>query len=209
MIPDKLRNADTVFIYQKIEFPIQFLISEHIAPQNKLNTLRRFFVLFGADPLDLVFFLKDTDEPKSIENTPERYELRKRYWAFALPYIREKFGETGPFSNVNPSTSNWISGFFGIGGFNITCVSNFDCARVQLYLGKSDKDKNKAVFDYIYQHKAEIEEKLGGSLIWDILVNCNSLCADICFDRKHGSPVYRRGCIARISDSRDRSVCEE
>ena len=135
--------------------------------QHKLNTLRRFFALFGADPADLVFYLKDQDEAKSTEDSPERYEIRKKYWAFALPYIQEKFGEGGTFSNVNPSISNWISGFFGVGGFNVTCTANYDCARVQFYLGKSDREKNKEAFDYLYKHKAEIEEKLGEQIKWE------------------------------------------
>lgn len=135
--------------------------------QHKLNTLRRFFALFGVDPADLVFYLKDQDETKSTEDSPERYEIRKKYWTFALPYIQERFGEGGTFSNVNPTTSNWISGFFGVGGFNVTCTANFDCARVQFYLGKSDREKNKEAFDYLYKHKTEIEEKLGDQIKWE------------------------------------------
>lgn len=135
--------------------------------QHKLNTLRRFFALFGADPADLVFYLKDQDETKNTEDSPERYEIRKKYWTFALPYIQEKFGEGGTFCNVNPTTSNWISGFFGVGGFNVTCTANYDCARVQFYLGKSDREKNKEAFDYLYKHKAEIEEKLGDQIKWE------------------------------------------
>lgn len=134
--------------------------------QHKLNTLRRFFVLFGADPADLVFYLKDQEEAKGAGDRPERYEIRKKYWTFALPYIQEKFGEGGTFSNVNPSTSNWISGFFGVGGFNVTCTANFDCARVQFYLGKSNKEKNKEAFDHLHKQRTEIEEKLDVHLKW-------------------------------------------
>ena len=38
---------------------------------------------------------------------------------------------------------NWLSGWFGISGFSLMCVSNYNEARVELYLGKSDKDGNK------------------------------------------------------------------
>ena len=135
--------------------------------QHKLNTLRRFFSLFGADPQDLVFYLKEQGADEPSDETPERYDLRKRYWTYALPFIKEKFGEDGLFSNVNPTIANWISGFFGVGGFNISCTSNYDCARVQLYLGKSDKEKNKEAFDFLYARKQEIEEKLGAQFEWD------------------------------------------
>ena len=135
--------------------------------QYKLNTLKRFFVLFGADPADLIFYLKDQNETKDTADIPERYEIRKKYWTFALPYIQEKFGEGQPFCNVNPTTSNLIAGFFGVGGFNVICRANFDCASVQIYLGKSDKDKNKNAFDYLFKHKDEIEEKLGEQIKWE------------------------------------------
>lgn len=69
--------------------------------------------------------------------------------------------------NVNPSKENWISGFFGISGFNVSSVANFDESRVDLALGKSDKDKNKSAYDYLYNRKAEIEAEIGADLDWD------------------------------------------
>ena len=105
-------------------------------------------------------------EQSIIHHNPERFEVRKKYWSLALPYIHESLGMFGPFSNVNPSTSNWISGFFGVGGFNITCVANYDCAKVQLYLGKSNPAKNKEAYDFLYKHKQEIETKIGVELDW-------------------------------------------
>ncbi|MBQ9268921.1 MAG: DUF4268 domain-containing protein, partial [Oscillospiraceae bacterium] len=44
-------------------------------------------------------------------------------------------------------------GFFGIGGFNISCIANYDEARVELTLAKSDKDRNKSAYDYLYSQK--------------------------------------------------------
>ena len=36
-----------------------------------------------------------------------------------------------------------------------------------MYLGKSEKDRNKEAFDKLYQHKAEIEAALGVQLRWN------------------------------------------
>ncbi len=170
-------DSDTDLAFHVSSSPEKFSSKVQIAPniyvwtgtatQHKINTLKRFFVLFGADPTDLVFYLKDQNETKSSEDDPERYELRKRYWAFALPYIQEKFDENGPFSKVGWSTANWISGAFGIGGFSVVCAANYDCARVQFYLGKSQKEKNKEAFDFLNRHKAEIEDKLGAPVVWE------------------------------------------
>ena len=68
---------------------------------------------------------------------------------------------------MNPSKDNWINGFFGISGFNICCVANYDSARVEVYFGKSNKEANKKAFDNLLTHKNEIEATLGISLIWN------------------------------------------
>lgn len=134
--------------------------------QSKLSVLNRLFKLYNEDPADLVFYLRDenelnTDEPGS------RYELRRRYWTYALPVIKEAHGKDGSFSNVSPSRDNWINGFFGIGGFYLACVANYDAARVELVLAKADKSENKKAFDALIAHKDEIESALGIGLTWN------------------------------------------
>ncbi len=132
----------------------------------KISLLKRFFKLYDTEASDLVFYLKD-DNNADEDELEGRFELRKRYWAFALKSIKEAHGENGSFSNVNPSKDNWINGFFGISGFNICCVANYDSARVEIYFGKSNKEVNKKAFDNVLKHKNEIETTLGISLIWN------------------------------------------
>ena len=57
-------------------------------------------------------------------------------------------------------------GFFGIGGFSISCIANYNKARVDLTLANSSKERNKQAFDYLFSHKAEIEKILGNQLEW-------------------------------------------
>lgn len=133
--------------------------------QSKLSVLNRIFNLYGADPSDLVFYLRDESEA-SEEEIGTRYELRRKYWTYALDFIHEAHGDAA-FSKVNPSKDNWISGFFGISGFCIECVANYDSARVEIYFGKPEKNDNKKAFDALLTHKSEIESKLGVNLIWN------------------------------------------
>ena len=132
--------------------------------QSKLSVLNRMFKLYGADPTDLVFYLRDENETTEDE-VGTRYELRRRFWTFALEHIHAAHGD-GSFSKVNPSKENWISGFFGVGGCCLNCVANYDCARVEVWLGKDDKATNKKIFDMLLSRKAEIEAALGISLTW-------------------------------------------
>lgn len=131
----------------------------------KISVLRRLFVLYNADPMDLVFYLKDVECDKAAE--AGRYEIRKRYWSYALPIIQRQHIHRGTFGNCNPVTSNTVSGFFGISGFCISCIANYDSARIDFYMGKGDAVQNKEAFDLLYRHKDEIEEELGAALTWE------------------------------------------
>lgn len=150
---------------KSVEIGDGIFVWTNTSTQSKLSVLSRVFKLYDTDPSDLVFYLRDENE--SVENEAgTRYEIRRKYWAYALEAIKEAHGEGGSFCNVNPSKENWINGFFGVSGFNISCIANFDCAKVDLYLGKAKKEENKKAFDMLMSHKDDIEKALGASLVW-------------------------------------------
>ncbi len=138
----------------------------------KISVLRRLFALYNADPIDLVFYLKDQESEKMAE--ADRFEIRKRYWTYALPIIQKQHIHRGTFSNCSPGTANTESGFFGINGFKISCVANYDSARIDFYLGKENSAQNKNAFDLLYSHKDEIETELGISLTWERADGCKA-----------------------------------
>ncbi len=148
--PDKLRSPF------KVDENIYF--EKGTSTLLKMSILRRLFALYNQDPMDLVFYLRDEESDKAADES--RYELRKRYWTYALPIIQEAHSKRGSFSNVTPGTSNWCSGYFGVGGFSISCVANYNEAWVALWMSSSDAAKNKKGFDLIYAHKDEIEHDL-------------------------------------------------
>lgn len=156
--PEKLRSAI------KVDEDIYF--EKGTSTSLKLSILRRLFALYDIDPMDLVFYLRDAESDKVSDEG--RYELRKRYWTYALPFIQKAHSHRGSFSNVNPVTSNWIAGSFGIGGFSINCIANYDEARIDFWMSSSDVEKNKQGFDLLFAHKDEIEAQLGTTeLNWD------------------------------------------
>jgi hypothetical protein len=140
-------------------------IEKNTSTTLKMSILRRIFALYEADPMDLVFYLKDSEIKKASD--AGRYEIRRRYWEYALPIIQEQHLHRGTFSGCNPTTSNTESGFFGFSGFCISCIANYDNARIDFYLGNGDTKKNKEAFNMLYKHKNEIESKLGITLSWD------------------------------------------
>ena len=87
-----------------------------------------------------------------------RYEVRKRYWTYALPIIQKQHAHRGTFSNCSPTTSNSTYGYFGISGFHIDCTANYDDTAVYFYKGKSDTSQNKSAFELLMSYREEIEE---------------------------------------------------
>lgn len=159
--PEDLRNA--------LKIDDDIFVERNTSTATKLSLLRKFFKAYGTDAEDLVFILKDSDADKSAEEAGTRWELRRRYWAFALPYIQQANNDgtgRGCFLNCTTSKENWINGFFGIGGFSFACVANYNGAKVELCLAHFKKERNKKAFDLLWQHKEEIETKLGTPLCW-------------------------------------------
>ena len=132
---------------------------------SKLSVLSKVFELYGVEPMDLEFYLRDEAEEFEGE-VGTSGETRRKYWTYALNVIREAHGD-GLYSGCKPTNRNWIDGFFGIGGINIGCVANWDCAKVVLYLGKSNAQENKKSFDALLAKRIEIESKIGATLVWD------------------------------------------
>jgi uncharacterized protein with ParB-like and HNH nuclease domain len=153
-------------LLKSVEIGDGIFVLTNTSTTSKLSVLNRVFKLYDADPSDLVFYLRD-ENAGTEDEAGTRYELRRRYWAYALNLIKEAHGESKSFSNVNPSKENWVNGFIGISGFNLSCVANYDSARVDLYMGKAKKEENKKAFDMLMVHREEIEKTLGVSLIWN------------------------------------------
>ncbi len=139
-------------------------VEKNTSTAMKIPILRRIFALYEAEPMDLVFYLKDSESKKTSD--ANRYEIIRRYWEYALPIIQAQHVHRGTYSNCTPTTSNTESGFFGISGFNISCIANYDNARIGFYLGSSETKKNKEAFDLLYSYKDDIEEEFGIALDW-------------------------------------------
>ena len=149
-----------------LEIDENIYLERNTSTNAKLSILRKFFKAYGKNPEELVFYLKDQGDNSKAEESGTRYETRRRYWAFALEYIKSAHGNEGAFKNVHTSKEYWINGAMGISGFYISCNAKMKSAAVDLTLSKSDRDANKSAYDYIYAHKEEVERQLGVQVDW-------------------------------------------
>lgn len=159
-------GLESHFTTRKDDFIRTFDLSDGIyvfsntGTHSKINVLTRIFALYNEDPEDLVFYLRSADDD-------QEYDVKRKFWAFALEKINESFTDFNPFEKVKPSKGNWQSGSTGIVRFNICCVTNTNQSRVELYLGNSDVNKNKQAFDLLAANKDKIEKDLNTKLIWE------------------------------------------
>ena len=106
------------------------------------------------------------EEGERVDRSDNRAEIRKRFWSYALPIIKEENTKTGAYLNCNPVKGNEVWGSFGISGFKVGCIANYDQAYVWFYLGKKEKEKNKEAYDLLYLHKDEINKTVETDLKW-------------------------------------------
>lgn len=141
-------------------------LERNTSTNTKISMLRKFFKAYGQNPEELVFYLKDQSENSLIDETGTRYEQRRRYWAYALDFIKDTHRDEGTFQNVTTSKQYWLTGAIGISGFSVVCEAKMNTAAVNLTLAKSNREINKSAYDYLYSYKEEIESRLQTKLNW-------------------------------------------
>lgn len=96
-------------------------------------------------------------------------QLYYRFWEGLLDLANKK---TDLHSRISPSEDSWIAA--ASAGLTFCYAFGHNGARVELYINKGDKDKNKNIFDQFASSKEEIEQNFGSSLDWQRLDNKNT-----------------------------------
>lgn len=107
---------------------------------------------------------KEKEEHTTERGQALRHVLRSEFWDKTL----DAFQQAGIdlFGNVSPSRDHWISAGAGVAGVHYNLIFGKDEARVEFALSTSSKEKNKALFDHLFQHRALIEQAFGTGLDW-------------------------------------------
>ncbi|NLG57810.1 MAG: DUF4268 domain-containing protein [Clostridiales bacterium] len=80
--------------------------------------------------------------------------LRREFWEKALPVVGEK---VTAFKGRSASTDHWIMGASGHGGIGFNLRILKDRASIELYIDTGEQEKNKRIFDILFEQKAELE----------------------------------------------------
>ena len=142
----------------------------HFASENQMENLLHIGFVKDGRPVPEELTEEKTDKAFSDIDTGEtRHTQRKAYWTYALPILREAHGGNGPYKNVNPSTNDYLDGFFRIRGIHVYCAIKVQpfSVRTGLWIDTGDRASSKAMFDLLYSCKAEIEENIDLPIEWN------------------------------------------
>ncbi|WP_338431660.1 DUF4268 domain-containing protein [Synechococcus elongatus] len=113
---------------------------------------------------------------KTIRHTPPKSginsikgERYRSYFQNLIDELRETYRFTAAKDGKAQSSYIFSSGVTGI-TYGVIFAQN-GRTRVELYIGTREQDKNKLIFDRLYELREEIEGLLGGEIAWERLDN--------------------------------------
>lgn len=129
----------------------------------KMSIIRSLFDACGIAYADLEFEL--TPESNSAVLSSED-EQRKAFWDYFYDYQIE---HAGIYKDCCTSHTAWYASRCECGA-NVTMLAfKANYVRAEVYWDRWDSPRNKEIFDMLYSHKDEIEQKVGLPLEWERL----------------------------------------
>lgn len=97
----------------------------------------------------------------------EKGELYRNYFQSLIDELREKY----KFTNARiGQPQNWYSFASGVSGISFGAVFvQGSKTRTELYIDVGEVEKNKALFDWLYDQREEINSKFGKEIEWERL----------------------------------------
>jgi len=95
----------------------------------------------------------------------EGHQLSVAFWKELIPVAAPS---TPRFARIAPGTSHWISASSGVAGVEFSYLAWKASAGVEIYIdrGIGSDTANKAIYDYLFGRRLEIETAYGRPLTW-------------------------------------------
>jgi Domain of unknown function (DUF4268) len=107
-------------------------------------------------------------EQRGRQDRAERYGIRRRFWEGLLARAVTR---TSLHANISPTEHHWVGASSGMRGLGFNYVIRQGEGSVELYIdrGPDNTATNKRLFDWLLDHKEEIERAFGSELSWQRL----------------------------------------
>ncbi|QOI99905.1 MAG: DUF4268 domain-containing protein [Phycisphaeraceae bacterium] len=118
---------------------------------------------------DYMVQVREKEQAQRAENST-RHSQRRAFWTVVLPEVKR---ETGRFTNWAPPDGEWLASGLGVKGVRVVIRVKRDNCAADCYIdaGPGSRDWNKAVFDWLYARRAEIDAAFGPGLEWHRMDN--------------------------------------
>lgn len=129
----------------------------------KMSIIRSLFDACGIAYADLEFELIPESNSAVLSSEEEQ---RKAFWDYFYDYQSE---HDGIYKDCSTSHTAWYASRCESGA-NVTMLAfKENYVRAEVYWDRWNAERNKEIFDMLYIHKDEIEQKIGVSLDWERL----------------------------------------
>lgn len=159
--------TSTVLWLMNYKLRIQcFKITPYQLGEQLFLNVEQIIPMKDAEEYSISMAEKTQEDISSQEELKSRDHIRKEFW---IKLLKEINSRSSLYQNISPSNYQWIGAGSGIGGvaYNFGISKSF--ARCEVYIDRGDQEENKFIFDYLLQHKDEIEVEFGGTLEWERL----------------------------------------
>jgi hypothetical protein len=125
-------------------------------------SLEQIIPLRGAEEYIIGMAEKTQEDAVRQKETPERYRVRREFWAFVLERMNR---ETDLFRNISPGTDAWIGTGSGVGGIVFNMVATSKASRVEAYINR-ERRENEKIFDALISRREDFEQAMGAPINW-------------------------------------------
>jgi len=117
-----------------------------------------------AEELMIGISAKEAEEKTTEVVLKNAEKLRRAYWEQALEVFQSS--SCNLYNNISPGKDHWLSAGSGVSGCPYNLIFLQKELRVELSIARSVTEENKFLFDFMEEHKEEIESAFGEPLRW-------------------------------------------
>ncbi len=167
MVAGSFRKEVTSTVLWLINYNIRiqcFKVTPFLFGEELLLNIEQLLPIKDTEEYAISMASKMQDEIAIQESAKSRHNIRLSFWT---DFLAEANVMNKRFANISASRDNWIGVGIGLSNVTLNQVVTKNHCRVEVYFNRGDKDENKTFYDFLLNHKVEIEELFGGSLSWE------------------------------------------
>ena len=107
---------------------------------------------------------KEQEEKAADNELKNRHKLRLDFWEQTLEAFHKS--ACSLFQNISPSKDHWLNAGSGVRSMPFSLIFGKNEVRVEMTIGRFEKEVNTFAFDFLHDRKVEIESVFGDELTW-------------------------------------------